>query len=145
MSMRHTIEFDYGNRCAVTIFHGPVSMADAAGLLRQAVSSPFWTPDWDRIIDYSDGMLGDLDVEAIVAGKAVLAEILKQAYGDRPTLSAQVCADPMKRPLVEYWIGLGEAGYPASLRLFDTLAAAKTWIIDTRKAQGRGGDQAQPV
>ncbi|WP_417481341.1 hypothetical protein [Maricaulis sp.] len=145
MSMRHTIEFDYENRWAVTAFHGPVSIPEAAALLRQAVSLPEWTPDWDRIIDYSDGMLGDLDVEAIKAGKAVLGQILHEAYGDKPTLSAQVCADPMKLPLVEYWIGLGEADYPASLQLFDTLAAAKAWLIATRKAQGRGGDQAQPV
>ncbi|WP_417467932.1 hypothetical protein [Maricaulis sp.] len=143
--MRHTIEFDYENRWTITAFRGPLRIAEAAALLQQAVSSPAWTPDWDRIIDYSDAMLGDLDVETIRAGKAVLGEILREAYGDKPTLSAQVCADPMKRPLVEYWIGLGEADYPADLQLFDTLAAAKAWIVDTRKAQGRGGDQAQPV
>jgi hypothetical protein len=143
--MRHTIEFDFQNQWSLTTFHGPVRIADAVELLKQSVSLPEWTPLWDRIIDYSDGMLGDLDVATVQDAKTALGEVLQKAYAGKPTLSAQVCADPMKRPLVEYWMSLGAADYPAGLRLFDTLAQAQAWIRASRVMRGLGGDQAQPV
>ena len=59
--MRHTIEFDHENRWVLTSFHGPLRIEDAVALLRQSVLFPGWTPEWDRIIDYSDGLLGDLE------------------------------------------------------------------------------------
>jgi hypothetical protein len=143
--MHHTIEFNTEERWALTTFHGPVRIADAVVLLQQLVSSPRWTPDCDRIIDYSDGLLGDLDVATVQGAKIALGEVLKTAYGDKPSLSAQVCANPMQRPLVEYWISLGATGYPAGLELFDTVAQARAWILAGRAARASGGDQAQPV
>ena len=121
--MRHTIEFDHENRWVLTSFHGPLRIEDAVALLRQSVLFPGWTPEWDRIIDYSDGLLGDL------------GEILRSAYAGKPTLSAQVCADPMKLPLVKYWIGLGAGDYPAGLKLFDSIAEAQAWIMASRDAR----------
>ncbi|WP_339740124.1 hypothetical protein [uncultured Maricaulis sp.] len=133
--MRHTIEFDHENRWVLTSFHGPLRIEDAVALLRQSVLFPGWTPEWDRIIDYSDGLLGDLDIEAVARGKADLGEILRSAYAGKPTLSAQVCADPMKLPLVKYWIGLGAGDYPAGLKLFDSIAEAQAWIMASRDAR----------
>ncbi|WP_339744462.1 hypothetical protein [uncultured Maricaulis sp.] len=143
--MRHTIEYDFDNRWALTTFHGPLRISDAVDMLKQTVALPEWTPHWDRIIDYSDGMLGDLDVATVQAAKADLGEVLRAAYGGKPTLSAQVCSDPMRRPLVEYWIGLGAGDYPAGLKLFNSLAQAQAWILASRAARVSPGDQAQPV
>lgn len=143
--MRHTIEYDFENRWALTTFHGPVSIAEAVELLQQTVMLPEWTPDWDRIIDYSSGLLGDLDVPTIQGAKSSLGRVLRAAYGGRPTLSAQVCTDPMKRPLIEYWIGLGAAGYPAGLKLFDSIAQAQAWILASRAERAQADGQAQPV
>jgi hypothetical protein len=133
--MRHTLEISVENQWALTTFHGPVDIADAVDLLQQLVLMPEWTPAWDRIIDYSDGLLGDLDVAAIQGAKASLGHVLRAAYGTRTTLSAQVCADPMKRPLVEYWISLGADDYPADLKVFDSVAQAQAWILASRAAR----------
>lgn len=130
--MLHTIEFNIECQWALTTFHGPVSIAEAEELLQQSVSQPEWTPDWDRIIDYSDGLLGDLDVATVQGAKASLGAVLSAAYCGRPTLSAQVCTDPMQRPLLEYWIGLGADGYPAGLKLFHSIAQAQAWILASR-------------
>tara|TARA_R110000868_G_scaffold102686_2_gene282922 strand:+ start:4314 stop:4745 length:432 start_codon:yes stop_codon:yes gene_type:complete len=143
--MRHTIEFNIEERWALTTFHGPVSIDETVVLLRQLVSSPQWTPACDRIIDYNDGLLGDLDVPTVQGAKSALGDVLQAAYGDKPSLSAQVCANPMQRPLVEYWISLGAAGYPAGLKLFDSVAQARAWILASREPGGAGTDQAQPV
>ncbi|WP_417488858.1 hypothetical protein [Maricaulis sp.] len=133
--MRHTVEFDHENRWVLTRFHGPLLIEDAVALLKQSVLFPGWTPEWDRIVDYSDGMLGDLDVEAVLRGKVALGEILRAAYAGKPTLSAQVCADSMKLPLVKYWIGLGTDSYPAALEVFDNIAEAQAWILASRRAR----------
>ncbi len=130
--MRHTIEFDIENRWSLTTFHGPLLISEAVELLQQSIALPEWTPEWDRIIDYSDGLLGDLDVATVQGAKTALGAVLQAAYGGRPTLSAQVCADPMKRPLVEYWIGLWADDYPAGLKLFSSLAQAQAWILASR-------------
>lgn len=130
--MRHTIEFDFTNRWALTTFHGPVHVDEVVELLKRVVELPQWSPDWDRIIDYSDGMLGDFDVEVVREAKTRLGEVLQQAYAGKPTLSAQVCSDPMKKPLVEYWIGLGAGDYPADLVLFGSVAEARSWLLQNR-------------
>ncbi|SDM65533.1 hypothetical protein [Maricaulis salignorans] len=133
--MRHTIEFDHENKWVLTRFRGPLLIDEAVALLKTSVSFPEWSPAWDRIIDYSDGLLGDLDVEAVQRGKVALGEVLSAAYGGKPTLSAQVCADPIKLPLIKYWIGLGDGDYPAGLKLFDSIAEAQAWILASRAAR----------
>tara|TARA_R110000868_G_scaffold13584_2_gene63166 strand:- start:10204 stop:10605 length:402 start_codon:yes stop_codon:yes gene_type:complete len=130
--MWHTVDFDPVNQLALTTFRGPLLIDDAATLLREVIAHPEWTPQWSRIINYDDAMLGELNPEAVQGAQRQLGEIIKNAYKGAPTFSAQVCFDPLKRPLLEYWIGLNETGYPAEMKLFATVSEARSWILAAR-------------
>lgn len=132
--MRHTLEFDSENNWALATYHGSVRTEEILELLNQALGWHGWTTKWDRIIDYDDGMLGDLDSVAMRDTQVEMGKMLRRAYGDRPTYSAQVCSDPMKRPLIDYWMCMGAHEYPAGLKLFSTVAEAKAWILTMRDA-----------
>lgn len=132
--MRHTIEFDLENGLVIGTYHGPVRADEVIDMMREAISRPDWSPKFDRIIDYNDGMLGDLDPEAMREAQHTMGEIMRGTFEGNPTFSAQVCADPMKRPLIEYWMGMGVRDYPIEMKMFDTVAEAKAWIRAMRNA-----------
>ncbi|WP_300544092.1 hypothetical protein [Maricaulis sp.] len=132
--MRHTIEFDRENQWAIIRYHGVVALDDALVLMRRLVTMPGWTPHCDRIVVYNDGLLGDVSPDDFRRLRDELVALLREHYGDTPTYSAQVCSNPMQRPLVEYWISFGGQFYPAELPVFDTVEAAKAWL---RAKRGR--------
>lgn len=134
--MHHTIEFDRDNQWAVIRYRGPVAIEDSLALMRQLVAMPGWTPQCDRIVVYDDGLLGDVTVEDFSRLREELVVLLGEHYGDAPNWSAQVCRDPMQRPLVEYWVSFGGQFYSAGLQIFDTVEAAKAWL---RTKRGRDG------
>lgn len=130
--MHHTIELDRENQWAVIRYHGHVAIEDALALMRKLVAMPGWTPQCDRIVVYDDGLLGDVTPEDFRRLRDDLVALLTEHYGDTPSYSAQVCGDAMQRPLVEYWISFGGLFYPAELKLFDTVEAAKAWLRKRR-------------
>jgi hypothetical protein len=143
--MLHTIEFDFENRWSLTTFHGLVRLEETIQLLQQSIALPEWSTEWDRISDYDDGLLGDLDAESVRKAKQVIGKILLDAYAGKPTLSAQVCSDQMKWPMIEYWIRLGGQDFPAAAAMQGTVAQAQAWILASRAARSGAGVQAQPV
>ena len=135
MTVRHTIELDTDNQWAILRYHGEVAIEDALTLLHTLVAMPGWTPRCDRIVVYDDGLLGRVSAEDFRRIRTQLGDFIRKHYGDAPNYSAQVCGNPMQRPLVEYWVNFGRDTYSPGLKLFDTVAAAKAWLRRTRAGE----------
>lgn len=133
--MRHTIELDTDNQWAIIRYHGEVAIEESLALLQQLVGMPGWTPRCDRIVVYDDGLLGHVSAADFRRMREALGDFIRDHYGDAPNYSAQVCGNPVQRPLVEYWVSFGRTAYAPGLRLFDTVAAAKAWLRRMRAGE----------
>ena len=132
--MNHTIEIEPEGRWAVIRYHGEVAIGHALDLLENLVSLPQWTPACDRIVVYDKGRLGGVSPEDFRQIRQQLKDFIIALYGDAPNFSAQVCSDPMQRPLVEYWVNYARTAYQPPVELFADIAAAEAWLKRQRAA-----------
>lgn len=141
--MTHKIEIDTDRQIATVRYHGEVRVENAPDLLRRIVMHPDWTPQMSRIVDYTNGLLGEIDAEHLRAIKTELVAIIDLYYRGAPHFTANVCADPLKAPIVDFWVSAatGRQPYPAGQARFDTEPEAISWIERMRAAAG----QAQPT
>ena len=133
-SVEHLIDFDRDNQWAVIRYRGVVEIEDALALMRQLVAMPGWTPRCDRIVVYDDGLLGRIKPEDFRRMRQSLVDFIAEHYGDTPSFSAQVCGNPVQRPLVEYWVNLGRDAYLPRLEIFNSVRSAKAWLKEQRAA-----------
>ena len=126
--VKHTIELDRDNQWAIIRYHGEVAIEDALALMRQLVAMPGWTPRCDRIVVYDDGLLGGVTAADFRRMRQDLVDFIAEHYGDSPNFSAQVCGNPVQRPLVEYWVNFGRDTYLPRLEIFTSVSAAKAWL-----------------
>ena len=131
--VEHSLEFDPVNQWAVIRYHGEVRIEDSLDMMRRLVALPGWSPHCDRIVVYDDGLLGDVSAADFRRIRQSLVDFVAEHYGDTPNYSAQVCANAMQRPLVEYWVSFGRGAYGPALEIFDTVAAAKAWLLRQRR------------
>lgn|GEM_PF-1366098 len=136
--VEHTIDFDRDNQWAVIRYHGVVEIEDALALMRQLVGMPGWTPHCDRIVVYDDGLLGGVTPEDFRRMRQALVDFIAEHYGDTPNFSAQVCGNPLQRPLVEYWVNFGRQAYLPRLEIFGSVRSAKAWLREQRAALDGG-------
>jgi len=136
--VKHTIELDSDNQWAIIRYHGVVVIEDALALMRQLVAMPGWTPRCDRIVIYDDGLLGGVSAEDFRRVRQDLVAFIAEYYGDTPNFSAQVCANPVQRPLVEYWVNFGCDAYLPKLEIFNSVRSAKAWLKAQRAALDAG-------
>jgi hypothetical protein len=132
--MRHTVELDEENQVAIIRYHGEVRASQAPDILRKMIALPGWTSEYSRIIIYDDGLLGEMDDQDLRDQIEELKSIIAEAYDGRPHVSAHVCADVMKVPIVDYWLHLSAGrGYAVPGNRFDSIQAATRWIEEQRE------------
>lgn len=132
--MEHTIEMDVRNRVAVIRYNGKVRLQHAIDLLDQLLADPRWTPEYDRVVVYDNALMGDVDATEMESGLHDLKQRVSDAYGTRRSYAVQVCSDPLKRPILEYLLGLASQGYPAGLVIVDSVDEAIRFIHSQRAA-----------
>ena len=136
VDVTHRIEFDPLRQLAVVHYQGDVLPEEPAELLLELVAKPGWTPRCDRIVVYDDAEIGELTAARFKQVAASLQPIIAQYYGPAPNFSAQVCGNPLKRGMLEYWIALGSSVYSPPMSLFETQTEAETWLAQQRAALG---------
>lgn len=81
---------------------------------------------------YDEGLLGNVSAADFRRIRNELDSFIRQHYGTVPNHSAQVCGNPMQRPLVEYWVSFGARTYGPKLQLFETVEDAQSWLLSQR-------------
>lgn len=135
--MKHIIEFDRDRQIATVRYKDEVLVEHAPDIIRKITSEPGWTPRCSRIIDYSDGLLGEMDFAKLARIKTELIALIAEHYQGRQHYTAHVCPDSAKAPIVDYWVSssTGTGAYPAGQARFDTEEEAGRWIEDMRAAE----------
>jgi hypothetical protein len=132
--MLHTVDLDEENRVAIVRYQGLVRAHHAVPIIRAMIALPGWTPEYSRIIVYDKGQLGEMDDRDLLSQIDELKTLVVEAYEGRPHVSAHVCADPMKAPIVDYWLHMSAGrGYAVPGNRFDSIVAALRWIEEQRK------------
>lgn len=135
--MKHLIELDRDRQIAIVRYKGEVRVDHAPDIIRSIVRNSDWTPRYSRIIDYSSGLLGEMDFTELNRIKSELVALIAQYYKGHPHYTAHLCHDPTKAPIVDYWVSAasGTGRYPAGQARFNTEAEAIHWIEKMRAAE----------
>ncbi len=110
-------------------YRGVVAPGDIWSAMDAMTSLPGWSPDMPRLIDWTDALIGDFQASEV--SRDFLPEMeakVKAIFGDRVSIIAHICADPLKRSLLEYWLALAGGVKQIEARLFDNVEAAEIWL-----------------
>lgn len=114
-------------RWIVVRFEGPVTLEGLRDLAADLREQSLYAPDLPRLFDWNAAMLADL--EPTDAVPLLLDAQPGAASGQEPRgIIAHVCADPLKRILLKYWVAAAGSRYGLDTELFLSLDQAHAWL-----------------
>lgn len=133
--MKHEIWIEPDTQLAFIRYRGEVHLDESIELLRRIIIQPEWTPRCSRILLYEDALLGQVTSAELERARVILSEILRDAYQGAAHYLAHVCDDPLKTPILDFWVTAGNRDYPAHIARMNTEREARAWIEEQRAAE----------
>lgn len=125
--MDYILDKESGGRWIVVRFRGPVTLEGLQDLAADLRDQALFASDLPRLFDWSGAMLADLDPADAVP---LLLDTGSGPDSDSAPggIIAHVCADPLKRVLLKYWVAAAGSRYGLDTELFLTLDQAHAWL-----------------
>ncbi len=125
--MDYVLDKEARGRWIVVRFRGPVTLEGLRDLAADLREQSLFAPDQPRLFDWNAAMLADL--EPTDAVPLLLDTQPGAAGGPEPHgIIAHVCADPLKRILLKYWVAAAGSRYGLDTELFLSLDQAHAWL-----------------
>lgn len=125
--MDYVLEKESRGRWIIVRFRGPVTLLGLRDLAADLREQSFFAPGLPRLFDWNGAMLADLEPTDAVP---LLLDTQPGASGP-PELCgiiAHVCADPLKRILLKYWVAAAGSRYGLDTELFLSPGQARAWL-----------------
>ncbi|WP_417481159.1 hypothetical protein [Maricaulis sp.] len=121
----YRVEIRPEQHCGIVWLNGPNAVENLMQSTGDVATHPDWSVDFDIIVVVGpDSDLNDVTLERLVAYQAFISEWSSRHRTGPNSRAATVCADEMKRVIVELWLAVNRLATGVEDGIYTTLDAA---------------------